>query len=56
MCALILSRNALFLLERVKEMAWMYLMIAGLMEVGWAIGLKFTEGFTRLWSSLNQTT
>jgi len=29
-------------------MAWIYLFIAGLMEVGWAIGLKYTEGFSRL--------
>ena len=29
-------------------MAWMYLFIAGLFEVGWAIGLKYTEGFSRL--------
>ncbi|RJF68332.1 quaternary ammonium compound efflux SMR transporter SugE [Rhodopseudomonas palustris] len=29
-------------------MAWFYLLIAGLMEIGWAIGLKYTEGFTRL--------
>lgn len=28
-------------------MAWIYLLLAGLMEVGWAIGLKYTEGFTR---------
>lgn len=28
-------------------MAWMYLFIAGLLEIGWAIGLKYTEGFTR---------
>jgi quaternary ammonium compound-resistance protein SugE len=28
-------------------MAWFYLLIAGLMEVGWAIGLKYTDGFTR---------
>src|SRR4051794_7390983 len=33
-------------------MAWIYLVIAGLFEVGWAIGLKYTEGFTRLWPSL----
>jgi quaternary ammonium compound-resistance protein SugE len=33
-------------------MAWIYLVGAGLFEVGWAIGLKFTEGFTRLWPSL----
>lgn len=29
-------------------MAWVYLAIAGLFEVGWAIGLKYTHGFTRL--------
>ncbi|MCK6559208.1 quaternary ammonium compound efflux SMR transporter SugE [candidate division KSB1 bacterium] len=28
-------------------MAWLYLFIAGLFEVGWAVGLKYTEGFTR---------
>jgi quaternary ammonium compound-resistance protein SugE len=33
-------------------MAWLYLLIAGLLEVGWAIGLKYTEGFSRLWPSL----
>lgn len=30
-------------------MAWVVLIVAGLFEVGWAIGLKYTEGFTRLW-------
>lgn len=29
-------------------MSWVYLVVAGLFEVGWAIGLKFTQGFTRL--------
>jgi quaternary ammonium compound-resistance protein SugE len=29
-------------------MAWVYLAVAGLLEVGWAIGLKYTEGFTKL--------
>ena len=29
-------------------MAWVYLFVAGLLEIGWAIGLKYTEGFTRL--------
>ena len=29
-------------------MAWVYLVIAGFFEMGWAIGLKYTEGFTRL--------
>lgn len=30
-------------------MAWFLLALAGLFEVGWAIGLKYTEGFTRPW-------
>lgn len=30
-------------------MAWVYLFVAGLLEVAWAVGLKYTEGFTRLW-------
>ena len=29
-------------------MAWTILFVAGLMEIGWAIGLKYTEGFSRL--------
>jgi quaternary ammonium compound-resistance protein SugE len=29
-------------------MAWAILFVAGLMEIGWAIGLKYTEGFTKL--------
>ena len=33
-------------------MAWFFLLIAGLLEVGWAIGLKYTEGFSRLWPSV----
>jgi quaternary ammonium compound-resistance protein SugE len=33
-------------------MAWVYLVIAGLMEVAWAVGLKYTAGFTRLWPSV----
>lgn len=33
-------------------MAWTYLVIAGLFEMGWAVGLKYTEGFTRLWPSV----
>jgi len=31
--------------------AWLVLVVAGLFEVGWAIGLKYTEGFTRFWPS-----
>lgn len=33
-------------------MAWLLLLVAGLLEVGWAIGLKYTEGFTRPWPSV----
>ena len=33
-------------------MAWFMLFVAGLMEVGWAIGLKYTDGFTRLLPSV----
>jgi quaternary ammonium compound-resistance protein SugE len=33
-------------------MAWTLLVVAGIFEVGWAIGLKYTEGFTRLWPSV----
>ena len=33
-------------------MAWVSLFIAGLFEIGWAIGLKYTNGFTRLWPTL----
>jgi len=33
-------------------MDWFLLVLAGLFEIGWAIGLKYTEGFTRLWPSL----
>lgn len=31
---------------------WLILIIAGLFEIGWAVGLKYTEGFTRLWPSV----
>ena len=33
-------------------MAWAYLFVAGLFEIGWAVGLKYTDGFTRLWPTL----
>lgn len=32
--------------------SWVILFIAGLFEIGWAIGLKYTEGFTRLWPTV----
>src|SRR5262245_6962497 len=38
--------------DYVKSMAWIYLVIAGLFEVAWAIGLKYTEGFSRLLPSV----
>lgn len=33
-------------------MDWILLIIAGVFEIGWAVGLKYTEGFTRLWPSV----
>ena len=33
-------------------MNWMYLVIAGVFEIVWAIGLKYTDGFTRVWPSI----
>lgn len=40
------------MLTKGKHMAWIILVIAGLFEIGWAIGLKYTESFTRLWPTL----
>ena len=37
-------------------MPWILLVIAGLFEVAWAIGLKYTEGFTKLWPSVGTLT
>ena len=33
-------------------MAWIALVMAGLLEVGWALGLKYSDGFTRFWPSV----
>lgn len=33
-------------------MSWLILVLAGLFEIAWAIGLKYTEGFTRLWPTV----
>lgn len=33
-------------------MSWIYLGLAGLLEIGWAVGLKYTKGFTQLWPSV----
>jgi quaternary ammonium compound-resistance protein SugE len=32
--------------------AWWMLVLAGVLEIGWAVGLKYTEGFSRLWPSV----
>lgn len=33
-------------------MAWIYLFVAGLLEIAWAVGMKYSEGFTRRWPSV----
>jgi len=33
-------------------MAWIVLFVAGLFEIGWAVGLKYTDGFTKLWPTV----
>ena len=33
-------------------MSWTFLIIAGILEIAWAVGLKYTEGWTRLWPSV----
>ena len=33
-------------------MAWVILVVAGFLEIGWAVGLKYTYGFTRLWPTV----
>jgi quaternary ammonium compound-resistance protein SugE len=43
--------TTLILSER-REMTWLILVVAGIFEIAWAIGLKYTEGFTRLWPTL----
>jgi quaternary ammonium compound-resistance protein SugE len=35
-----------------RVMKWLILVVAGLLEIGWAVGLKYTQGFTRLWPSV----
>ena len=37
-------------------MAWLILVFAGLLEIGWAIGLKYTKGFTELWPTVGTVT
>lgn len=38
--------------EKRQAFVWTMLVGAGLLEVGWAIGIKYTDGFTRLWPSI----
>ncbi|MDP2136812.1 MAG: multidrug efflux SMR transporter [Candidatus Didemnitutus sp.] len=33
-------------------MAWIWLIVAGALEIGWAVGLKYTQGFSKLWPSV----
>jgi quaternary ammonium compound-resistance protein SugE len=33
-------------------MSWFILILAGILEIGWAVGLKYTDGFTRLWPTV----
>ena len=33
-------------------MAWVILFVAGICEIGWAVGLKYTDGFTKLWPTV----
>lgn len=35
-----------------EHMDWFLLVLAGMLEMGWAVGLKYAEGFTRLWPSV----
>ncbi len=39
-------------MEKYNNMHWLILFVAGLFEVAWAIGLKYSEGFSKLWPSL----
>ena len=42
----------LSLAQQEVKMNWVILVVAGLFEIGWAIGLKYTNGFTRLWPTV----
>lgn len=35
-----------------RRMEWVYLLIAGVFEIAWAVGMKYTDGFTRLWPTV----
>jgi quaternary ammonium compound-resistance protein SugE len=38
--------------RRTQHVAWIILFLAGLFEIAWAVGLKYSDGFTRLWPSV----
>jgi quaternary ammonium compound-resistance protein SugE len=49
------ASNLLLIVEpgnHAMTLPWILLAIAGLLEIGWAVGLKYTDGFSRLWPSL----
>lgn len=50
--SLILTRGRPFISLKGVVMSWILLVLAGLLEIIWAIGLKYTEGFTRLWPTI----
>ena len=35
-----------------RNMAWLILFVAGLFETAWAIGMKYSQGFTKFWPSV----
>jgi quaternary ammonium compound-resistance protein SugE len=39
-------------MEETSIVAWIYVLAAGALEIIWAVGLKYTDGFTRLWPSV----
>jgi quaternary ammonium compound-resistance protein SugE len=41
-----------FRLEGETPMPWLLLFLAGLLEIGWAVGLKYTKGFSELWPTI----
>ena len=42
--------------EKGRTMPWVLLLLAGVFEIGWAVGLKYTHGFTKLWPSVATVT
>lgn len=38
--------------DLIRPMPWIWLIVAGLLEIAWAVGLKYTDGFAKLWPSV----